>query len=176
MEIIASYPDFTFYKNPNYALRFGNQTLIFSEHFGIPEEEVKNIISSYETEHIFLKQFMNSPKLIKNNKIILGQIEEAKTPEQAKTGLLGRDNISLGFGLLIHNCSAIHMFGMKFPINTYFLDNQMKVCAKFENVSIGSYTPYIKDARYALETAVHPYDIKIGDQLDILKFDFIELE
>lgn len=172
MEIIASYRDFTFYKDPNYTVKFGNQTLVLSEHFGIDESKINETISSYPTEQDFLKDFMSWPKLIKNNQIILASLEEAKEPEDAKNGLLGRASILQGHGLLIHNCSSIHMFGMQFPINVYFLDRGFRVIAKFENVPPETFTPYIHDAYYALETAVYPYDIKVGDQLDSMQIEF----
>jgi uncharacterized membrane protein (UPF0127 family) len=176
MNIIAEYSDFSFYKNPFYTLEFGNQILVLNEHFNVPENQIEEMISSYSDEHTFLKNFMNRPKLIKNNKIILADMEEAKTPEAARNGLLGRSNILRGQGLLIYNCSAIHMIGMQFPINTYFLDSGFNVIAQFKNIPVGSWTPYIHGARYALETGVFPYDICIGDKLDILSFNFTELE
>jgi uncharacterized membrane protein (UPF0127 family) len=172
METIASYSDFTFFKSPNYTLKFGNQVLVLSEHFGLEESKIKQIISSYDNEISFLKEFMTLPKLVKNKEIILGNIEEATTPETARNGLLGRSSLLKGRGLLIHNCNAIHMYGMQFPINVYFLNREMRVIGKFENVLQKTYTNPVYGAYYALETAVYPYDINLGDTLDLLEFEF----
>lgn len=175
MEILASYPDFIFYKAPGYTIKYkNNQTIRLDEHFGISNEELSTIISSQGGESSFIKKFMGLPKLInaKTNEIILSNIQEAKTPETAKTGLLEQKGLLKNEGLLIHNCAAIHMFGMKFPINVYFLDRGMNVVAAFEDVPLESFTPHIRDAFYALETATYSHNIKVGDRLELIKYTF----
>ena len=52
-------------------------------------------------------------------------------------GLLGRDALPEGEGLYIVPCDAIHMFGMKFPIDTVFVDEALTVLEVFADVPIG---------------------------------------
>ena len=42
-------------------------------------------------------------------------------PARAR-GLIGRDGLAPGCGLLIEKCNAIHTFFMRFPIDAVFLD------------------------------------------------------
>jgi uncharacterized membrane protein (UPF0127 family) len=175
LEVLASYPDFTFYKAGGYKLKYKNSLPINLEnHLGISSEQLDNVISAYGGEKEFIKKFMALPKLInaKNNEIILSNVQEAKTPQTAKTGLLDQNGLLQNEGLLIHNCPAIHMFGMRFPINVYFLDRGFRTVAVFENVPVGTFTPHIRDAFYALETAVVSHNIKVGDQLELVRYSF----
>ncbi len=52
-------------------------------------------------------------------------------------GLLGRDTLPEGEGLYIVPCDAIHMFGMKFPIDTVFVSEDLTVLDVFADVPIG---------------------------------------
>ena len=46
----------------------------------------------------------------------------ADTPARRMRGLLGRDGLDAGEGLLIRPSNAIHMWFMRFPIDAVFLD------------------------------------------------------
>ena len=52
-------------------------------------------------------------------------------------GLLGRDALPQGEGLYIVPCDSIHMFGMKFPIDTVFVDRDLAVLEVVADVPIG---------------------------------------
>ena len=175
MEILASYPDFIFYKAGNYKIKYKNSQLIdLEDHLGIDSNQLDSIINAYGGEKEFIKKFMALPKLINTraNEIILSNVQEAKTSYTAKTGLLNQEGLLKNEGLLIHNCPSIHMFGMKFPINVYFLDRGFETVAIFENVPVGTFTPHVADAFYALETAVVSHNIKIGDKLELVGYLF----
>jgi len=49
-------------------------------------------------------------------------------------GLLGRESLEKGEGLIIPQCRSIHMFGMKFPIDVLFLDNDGIITKIVENL------------------------------------------
>jgi hypothetical protein len=53
-------------------------------------------------------------------------------------GLLGCKQLEEGEGLLLYPCSAIHCFGMQFPIDAIFLDHQNRVLCIHENMLPGS--------------------------------------
>jgi len=79
------------------------------------------------------------------------QIGFANRPWSRLRGLLGKPSLTEGEGLLLHPCKAVHMWGMKFPIDVAFLDASGRVIATYENLEPGQRTPYHRPARYALE-------------------------
>jgi len=42
-------------------------------------------------------------------------------------GLSWRDRVDAGPGLLIPRCSSVHTFGMRFPLDVFFLDAEGRV-------------------------------------------------
>lgn len=60
-------------------------------------------------------------------KVLAEKVEIAETLSSRSQGLLGRQGLDQGHGLLIRPCSSIHMFFMKFPIDAIFLSNSLKV-------------------------------------------------
>ena len=56
--------------------------------------------------------------------------ERCEIPETAfgrMRGLLGRDGLEPGTGVLIDRAGSVHMFFMRFPIDVVFLDRNRKV-------------------------------------------------
>ena len=72
-------------------------------------------------------------------------------------------------GVLIHPCSSIHTIGMRFDIDVYFLDKELRVVRSYRSVGArrGRFAP---GATYALELrsaeAVFPF-ANIGEQLRV---------
>ncbi len=56
--------------------------------------------------------------------------ERCEVPESSfgrARGLLGRDGLAAGEGMLIDRAGSVHMFFMRFPIDVVFLDRDRKV-------------------------------------------------
>jgi len=56
--------------------------------------------------------------------------ERCEIPESSfgrARGLLGRDGLEAGEGMLIDRAGSVHMFFMRFPIDVVFLDRDRKV-------------------------------------------------
>lgn len=69
---------------------------------------------------------------------VLGNsIDVAFTFDRRKIGLLNRKNLTPGEGLLISKCHSIHTFGMNFPIDVVFLDDQGRVLDLSPNLQPG---------------------------------------
>jgi uncharacterized protein len=51
----------------------------------------------------------------------------ADSPVTRMRGLLGRDGLEQGEGLLLRPASSIHTFFMRFPIDAVFLDRELAV-------------------------------------------------
>jgi uncharacterized membrane protein (UPF0127 family) len=66
-------------------------------------------------------------------------------------GLLGRAGLADGEGLLIEPCRAVHMAGMKFPIDVAFLSRDGDVVALYSDLAPGARTAWHRGARSALE-------------------------
>lgn len=63
----------------------------------------------------------------RNKCVLAGNLKEAKTFLEKARGLLGKKSLPAGQGLLIRNCSSIHMFFMRFPIDVIYVDEALKV-------------------------------------------------
>ena len=66
-------------------------------------------------------------------------------------GLMGRDALPAGEGLILRPCRAIHMRGMAFPLDVAFLDRSGAVLAAYHSIPPGARTRWHKAARDALE-------------------------
>jgi uncharacterized membrane protein (UPF0127 family) len=71
-------------------------------------------------------------------------------------GLLGREGLKPGEGILILPCNAIHMFFMKFPIDAVFLNKEFRVVKIFHSIKPWRATRMVKGVTSVLE-------IKAGD-------------
>ena len=60
--------------------------------------------------------------------------EVAETFAERARGLIGRDGLAPGKGLLIPRCGCIHTCFMKFPIDAFFLDRGGKVVKAVRNI------------------------------------------
>ena len=59
---------------------------------------------------------------------VLGvEAEVAESAFERMRGLIGRDRLERGRGMLITKCNCIHTFFMRFPIDATFLDGRGEV-------------------------------------------------
>ena len=59
---------------------------------------------------------------------VLGvEAEVAESAFERMRGLIGRDRLERGRGMLITKCNCIHTFFMRFPIDATFLDGQGRI-------------------------------------------------
>jgi len=58
---------------------------------------------------------------------LLAVAETADTPTSRTQGLLGRDSLAPGHGLILDPCRLIHTFFMRFAIDVVFLDRRGRV-------------------------------------------------
>jgi uncharacterized protein len=66
-------------------------------------------------------------------------------------GLMGREALPAGEGLILRPCRAVHMRGMAFPLDVVFLDRSGAVVAAYHSIPPGARTRWHKAARDALE-------------------------
>jgi uncharacterized protein len=66
-------------------------------------------------------------------------------------GLLGRERLAPGEGLLLRPCRAVHMLGMALTLDVAFLDPDGRVVALYPDLRPGGRTRWHGAARDALE-------------------------
>lgn len=64
---------------------------------------------------------------LSRNSTLGNQIDLAGTSHDRRTGLLHHDSLTVGSGLWINPCEAIHTFQMRFGIDVVFLDKAYRV-------------------------------------------------
>lgn len=104
-----------------------------------------------------------------NKKTIASSVEVARSFFPRLRGLLGRDELLAGEGMLLWPCQSIHCFGMHFPIDVVFMDNLCRVTSIRENMYPFK-TASDRKARCVLELCageIKKHGIKVGDQLII---------
>ena len=102
-----------------------------------------------------------------DKRLIATEIEVARSFFRRLRGLLGRDSLQEGEGILLWPCSSIHCIGMHFPIDVIFLDRHSRVISIREYMYPCS-TASHKKARCVLELSageIKKHGIKVGDQL-----------
>lgn len=66
-------------------------------------------------------------------------------------GLLGRDGLEAGEGLVIVPCSSVHMLGMKFPLDVLYLDRAGTVLRVLPELRPGQLGPVVWRSHLAVE-------------------------
>ena len=66
-------------------------------------------------------------------------------------GLIGRPRLEEGEGLLLCPCKAVHMYGVRYPIDVAFLDRGGVVVALYRELAPGARSRWHDRARFALE-------------------------
>ena len=96
------------------------------------------------------------------------QVCIAGTSHERRRGLLNRKELDEGSGIWILPCEAIHTFGMKFPIDSIFLDKRLRVRSLHKGLKPGRIAFCLR-AHSVLELPVGTIKKSgtlLGDQLD----------
>lgn len=103
---------------------------------------------------------------------ILGEtIEVASTAAQKVRGLLGRECLEDGQGLLFKGCSSLHTFFMSFPIDIIFTDRHGRVLKASGNVKPFKLVAAPLRAYYAIELPAGAIERSLTRDGDVLAFD-----
>ena len=90
----------------------------------------------------------------------------ASLPARMK-GLLGKERLDAGKGLLIRPCKGIHTIFMKFPIDVVFLDKDNRIIALIRDFPPNRLTNVYRKATAVLELPAGTLSegIVIGDEI-----------
>lgn len=111
-----------------------------------------------------MAQLLNQSK----NIVLAEEVEIAAHFWARLKGLLGREDLSPGLVLWIHQCNSIHTWFMKFPIDVIFADKNLKICAVFPNIEPWQFIFPVHRASSVFEfTAgdLKKKNLEVGDQL-----------
>lgn len=70
---------------------------------------------------------MKIGSLISGDTVLVARVHIATGPFERMRGLLGRDGLPPGEGMLLSPCRAVHTWFMRFPIDVVFLDSEWSV-------------------------------------------------
>ncbi len=84
-------------------------------------------------------------------------------------GLMGRNQLPTGEGLLLTKCNSIHMCFMKFALDIVFIDSSKKVVHLIKGIPPWKVSGIVKSAKNTIELPVGTIELsktEIGDFLD----------
>jgi len=107
--------------------------------------------------------------LVASGRGLAADIMVADTLLARMRGLLGRERLETGEGLLIRPCKGIHTFFMKFAIDVVFLDRENRIVALFRALPPNRMTPVFRKACAVLELPAGSIDTNAaaGDLVDL---------
>ena len=101
--------------------------------------------------------------------MVCGRCKLADRPLARLRGLLGRDGLDSGEGLLLRPASSIHTFFMRFPIDVVFLDRALVVLGIHDTIDPWR-TASQRGAKVVLELPAGESSrrgLTVGDQLTL---------
>ena len=105
---------------------------------------------------------------VSKKQLLCDQCRLASTFLQRLVGLLNRNTLRHGEGLLLDNCHGIHTVGMRFQIDVLFLDKDLHVMRTVQRLRPFHVGPVVNDAVYVLELAagvIEETHTDVGDQI-----------
>jgi uncharacterized membrane protein (UPF0127 family) len=105
---------------------------------------------------------------VTRNQPLCDRCRLANTFWKRTIGLLNRNSLRPGEGLLLDNCHGIHTVGMRFAIDVIFLDKNLRVTRQVSRVRPFHIGPAAKDAVYVLELPsgiIEQTKTEVGDQV-----------
>lgn len=100
--------------------------------------------------------------------ILASQCEVVRSFFARGRGLLGRQSLPVGGGLLIEPCNSIHMLFMRFAIDAIFVDRNGTVVALYPDLPPWRIYAGHRHARYVLELpagVIAATNTTVGDQI-----------
>lgn len=98
------------------------------------------------------------------------QAHVANNPWRRFVGLLDRTALAPGSGLILHDCSGIHMFGMRFAIDALYVDGHNTVIHAISRLAPWHIGPLDPTAAYIVELPagiIAATGTSVGDHLTL---------
>lgn len=108
----------------------------------------------------------------RTGEILFTEVMRARRPKDRVKGLLGTTSFPSGAAIVIEPARQVHTFGMKYPIDVIFCDDEMKVIGVLAAVAPARLTPLRWRARCIIECAAGAASgVKEGDRLAFQPID-----
>lgn len=138
---------------------------------GKAPDHAKLSIISHQSSLINYPQASLVVKLvhIRTGRVLVERLELARSIAARMRGLLGRDSLPPGGGMLIEPCADIHTFFMRFALDVLFFDDEMVVRKVKRNLKPWRLAS-CRGARGVVELpagALDGFDLAPGDALRI---------
>lgn len=105
------------------------------------------------------------------NNLVADDVKVANNFVTRTFGLIPKNSLKEGEGLIIKPCCSIHTFFMKFAIDVLFVNKKNEVVALYENVKTWQILPIHLTSQYVIELPAGTITAK-----NIAKHDIISLE
>ncbi len=102
--------------------------------------------------------------------VVATKVGLARKLTERMKGLLGRSRLDPGEGLIIKPCSAIHTFGMRFPIDVVFFDGEGRVISAIRGMKPCRMSMWRPGAKGVLELPVGALEASPARAGDMLEF------
>jgi hypothetical protein len=109
----------------------------------------------------------------RNNELIGDKIILGNTIFKRFIGLIGKEFLENGEGILLTPCNSIHMMFMKIPLDIVFLSKKNTIVYLIENIKPWRISPIVFKAHSVLELPINSIkskDIKINDELEVIGY------
>jgi uncharacterized protein len=106
--------------------------------------------------------------------VLATDLLEATNPWTRMRGLLGRNELPPGQGLLIRPCQGVHTWFMRFPIDVLHVDRQGTVCRLLPALAPNRCGPMVWQAAYVIELpagTAAATETRPGDRLALVSAD-----
>jgi uncharacterized membrane protein (UPF0127 family) len=100
--------------------------------------------------------------------VLAERAEVADTPWKRMKGLLGRNGLEQGQGLIIRPCQGVHTWFMAFPIDVLHVDKHHVIRRIQHNMPPNRIGPVVWSAKYVVELpagAAAAASTEVGDKL-----------
>ncbi len=103
--------------------------------------------------------------------IIASKAGLAQSLMERMKGLIGKNRLNPGEGLIIKPCSAIHTFGMRFPIDVVFFDRANRIVSTIHGMKPYRMSMWYPRAVGVLELPTGALEAAPARAGDLLKFE-----
>jgi len=106
--------------------------------------------------------------------VILQEAELAESFWKRLLGLLKRNSLEPGKGMVIRPCRAVHTLGMAFSIDVGFVDEKGCLCLLLEKMKPGRFSPTVKEASYVIEAPAGTFQAtgtELNDKISLEQLD-----
>ena len=100
----------------------------------------------------YLLKYPDNLEKFKNlNMPVLTRVRIASSFFEKLTGFIFKKEPASNEGLLFEDCSSIHTFWMRFPLDIVFLDSNNRILRIFSDLKPFRFTPLVKNSKKVLE-------------------------